>query len=73
MVSEPSDLAGVRLQHAEDDPHGGGLAGAVGPDESEHLVLSDGEREVVQRHHLAVAARQTLQLQHVIHPLRPDV
>jgi hypothetical protein len=41
--SEPSDLAGVRLQHAEDDAHGGGLVGAVGVGEPERLPLGNGE------------------------------
>jgi hypothetical protein len=54
MVSEPSDLAGVRLQHAEDDPHGGGLAGAVGADEAEHLPFGDGERQTVEGDQIAV-------------------
>jgi hypothetical protein len=67
----PADLAGVGLQHSEDDPHGGGLAGAVGAHEPEHLALGDGEGEVVQRHHVAVTARQALQLQHVVHPFSP--
>jgi hypothetical protein len=40
----PADLAGVGFEHPEDDAHGGGLAGAVGPDEAERLVLGDGER-----------------------------
>jgi hypothetical protein len=61
----PADLAGVRFQHAEDDPHGGGLAGAVGADEPEHLPLAHGERQVVEGDQVAVAAGQTLQFQHV--------
>jgi hypothetical protein len=66
----PADLAGVRFQHPEHDPHGGGLAGAVGPDEPEHLVLGHGEREVVQGDQVAVAAGQALQFQHVAVPTR---
>jgi hypothetical protein len=61
----PAHLAGVRFQHAEDDPHGGGLAGAVGADEAEHLALGDGEGQLVESDQVAVAARQSLQLQHV--------
>src|SRR6266545_5899241 len=47
------------------------LPAPLGADEPEHLALGDGEREVVQRHHVAVAARQSLQLQHVVHPFSP--
>jgi hypothetical protein len=43
-LSAPADLARVGRQHAQDDPHGGGLAGTVGPDEPEQLALGDGER-----------------------------
>jgi hypothetical protein len=42
-----------------------------GADEAEHLALGDRERQVVQRHHGAVAPRQSLQLQHVVHPFSP--
>jgi hypothetical protein len=42
--SAPSELAGVGFEHAENDAHGGGLAGAVGADEAEHLARGDGER-----------------------------
>jgi hypothetical protein len=62
----PAHLAGVRFQHPEDDPHGGGLAGAVGPDEPEHLPLGDGERQVIEGDQVAVAAGQALQFQHVV-------
>jgi hypothetical protein len=55
-LSAPADLAGVGLEHAEDDAHGGGLAGAVGPDEPEQLALGDGERQVVEGHQVAIAA-----------------
>jgi hypothetical protein len=68
-LSAPSDLTGVGFEHAEDDAHGGGLTGAVGPDEPEHLALGDGERQVVQGDQVAVAAGQALQLQHVVPPV----
>jgi hypothetical protein len=42
-LSAPADLARVGFQHAEDDAHGAGLAGTVGPDEPEHLALGDSE------------------------------
>jgi hypothetical protein len=63
-LSAPPDLPRVGFQHAEDDPHGGGLAGAVGSDEAEQLPFGDGEGEVVGRP-VAVAAGQALQFQHV--------
>jgi hypothetical protein len=69
-AAPPADLAGVGLQHAEHDPHGGGLAGAVGTDEAEHLPLAHAEREVVEGHDLAVAAGQSPQLQHSSGPSR---
>jgi hypothetical protein len=55
-LSAPADLAGVGLQHPEDDAHRGGLAGAVGPGEPEHLPLGDGERQVVEGDQVAAAA-----------------
>jgi hypothetical protein len=56
----PADLTGVGLEHAEDDPHGGGLARPVGADEAEHLAFAHGEREVVEGDQVAVAAGQSL-------------
>src|SRR4029453_13324974 len=55
-ASLPADLTGVGGEDTEDDPHGGGLAGAVGADEPEHLPLGHGERHVVERDEVAVAA-----------------
>jgi hypothetical protein len=70
----PAHLATVGLQHAQHDPRGGGLAGAVGADEPEHLPLGHGERQVVEGDQVAVAAGQALELQHVVPPvLVPDV
>jgi hypothetical protein len=46
------------------------LAPPLGSTNPEHLPLGDGERQVVQRHQVAVAAGQALQFQHVV-PLRP--
>ena len=44
----PRHAAGVRLEHAERDPHRRGLARAVRTEESEHLPGRDLEREVVE-------------------------
>ena len=60
----PPDRAGVGGQDAEDDAHRGGLPGAVGAHETEHLAWRNGEREPVQGHHVAVAARQSVELEH---------
>src|SRR5215218_8555649 len=64
----PADLAPVGLQHPQHDPHGGGLAGTVGSHEPEHLAFPHGEREVVQRDDVTVAAAQPLQLEHLGSP-----
>src|SRR5829696_10209867 len=64
----PAHLPLVRLQHPEHDPHGGGLPGAVRPDESEHLAFPDGERQVVKGDDVAVAAGQPLELEHLVCP-----
>ena len=60
----PEHLAGVGLEHAEGDPHRGRLAGAVGPDEADDVARGDGERQVVERDGLAVAARQVAKFEH---------
>jgi hypothetical protein len=56
--SAPADLAAVGFQHAEDDAHGGGLAGAIGADEPEHLPLTDREGHVVKSKDVAIAPCQ---------------
>jgi hypothetical protein len=50
-VRPPIDerLALVRSVQAQNDPHGGGLAGAVGTDEPGDLARPDGEGEPVDR------------------------
>jgi hypothetical protein len=49
-----------------------GVAGVVGPDEPERLALADREGEVVEGDQVAIAAGQTLQLQHVA-PTHPGL
>ncbi len=51
----PQHAPAVRDEHAEDDPHGGGLAGAVAADETEHLAGADLEAQAVHRQQRAVA------------------
>ena len=41
--------AGIRAQQAGEDAHGGGLAGAVLPQQAVDLSLGDGEADAVQR------------------------
>ena len=52
----PADLAGVRLEDAERDPHRRGLAGAVRTDEAHDLARRRLERHAVQRDHVAEAS-----------------
>jgi hypothetical protein len=56
-LSAPADLAGIGPQHPEHDPHGGGLARTVTAGEPEHLLLGDGERQVVEGGQVIAAAR----------------
>jgi hypothetical protein len=60
----PGDRAAVRLQHAEHDAHGGGLAGAVRTHEAEHLPRRDREGDAVQGGDLTEAARQAGEHEH---------
>jgi hypothetical protein len=48
-LAVPAHLARVEGDHAEDGPHGGGLARAVRPEEAEDLAGRDAERQPVQR------------------------
>jgi len=50
-----------------EDLHGGGLAGAVGSEDAEDLVLADVEGDAVDGHDLAVALAEILDLDR--HPL----
>ena len=59
----PPHLAGVGGEHAERDPHRGGLAGAVAADEAEDLAGADVEGHVVERDHVAVPLRHPVDLQ----------
>ena len=57
-------LAGVRGEHAEHDAHGGGLAGAVAPDEAEDLSGRDAEADVAAGHDVAEAPGYPVHLQY---------
>jgi len=59
-----ADFAGVGGKHAERDPHGRGLAGAVAADEPEQLARTHAERHVLQRHRVAVPLADVVNLEH---------
>ena len=46
--ASPGQRTAVRPEHAERDPHGRGLAGAVGPEESVDVALRDLEGQAVE-------------------------
>src|SRR5438132_6294 len=58
------DRAAVRLQQPDAQPHGGGLAGAVGAEEAEHLAAPDLEIEGIDRHDLAVGLANAREAKH---------
>ena len=41
VVTAPRDPATVGAQDAQRDPHGGGLAGAIRPEEAEDVALGN--------------------------------
>ena len=53
-----TDVSRVRLDEAEQRAHGGGLAGAVRPDQAHHLPAVDLDRDPVQDRAAAVAHHQ---------------
>src|SRR5258705_1374663 len=57
------DRAVVRLEQSRAHPQRGGLACAVGPEESQDLARPDLEVEPVDRHHRSVATRQLADLE----------
>ena len=59
VLAEHGDLARVALAEALEDLDGGRLAGAVGPEEGEHLALVDLEIEAAERFDVAVRLPQS--------------
>ena len=57
---EHHDFAGLNLAHAGDEGEQGGLADAIGPDQSRHALGRNIEGEVVERERLSVAVRYAL-------------
>jgi hypothetical protein len=49
IVAENADLTRIAVQQPAEQPDGGGLTGAVGTDEAEHLTAVHLERHVLQR------------------------
>ena len=58
----PAYFAAVEGDHADDRPHRGRLAGAIGAEEAEDLAGRHGERQPVQGDHIAVAPLQVEKL-----------
>src|SRR6476646_9435674 len=59
VAVEHNDFAGLNLAHASDKGEQGGLADAVGPNQSRHAPARNLEGEVVQRELISVAVRAT--------------
>ena len=59
MAGDPGIAAG-RLQNARQEPHGRGLARAVGPHQPEDLRLTDAERKLVHGGHAVEGAAQAI-------------
>ena len=55
VVAAHRDLPGRGRDEARDHAHGRGFAGAVGPEEAEHLAGRDREGQVVHGKDLAIA------------------
>jgi hypothetical protein len=75
-LTSPAHGAAVHRGHPDDGPHGGRLAGPVGPQEAEDLARRHGEGQPVQGLHLAVSFGQPVQLKLALprHPvLTPSV
>ncbi len=60
LAIEPEDLrpSARRAAQCEQQPDGGRLSGAVGPEEADHLARVDLEIEMVKGHDVAEALRE---------------
>ena len=61
IAPEELDDARIRAAEAEEQVDRRGLAGSVRPEEGDDLRLGDGQREVVERRHLAVPFHDVLE------------
>jgi hypothetical protein len=72
ILVEKAHLPGVLADQTQQDPQGGGLAGAVGAEEPVHLARPDREVEAVQRPGGAEGLDQTVDVddsvRHAAHP-----
>src|SRR5262245_51996067 len=66
MAVEAVDQRAAAAGHQDAHHHadGGGLAGAIGAEEAEHLAALHGEVQRVERGELTVRARELLELDH---------
>ncbi len=60
----PADVAGIEVDEAEDATHGGGLAGAVGPEEAEHAAWLRAEAAALEGDNIAEAFVEARELEH---------
>ena len=63
-VAADARIAALRRVERRQDPHRRRLAGAVRPDEAEHLAALDAERHVVHRVDAVEVADQPVELEH---------
>jgi hypothetical protein len=59
-----TDFTGRGFDHAADGAHGGGLAGAVGADQGNHLALGHVDGDAMQDADLAITGFEVLNTQH---------
>ena len=64
VVAADRDPSRGRRDEPGDHAHGGGLAGAVGPEEAQHFAALDRERDVVHRELRAERLHQVLDFDH---------
>jgi hypothetical protein len=62
------NIAGVEVRQTKDGPHRGGLAGAVGTEETNHLAGGDLEGKVIQGDNVTVRSAQALEGKQTTHP-----
>src|SRR5918992_728139 len=54
LLSAPANFSRARFEHAQNDAHGRGLAGAIGSDEAQHLAVLNDKRQTVERRDVPV-------------------
>jgi hypothetical protein len=64
LLAADGDGAGVRVVQAENQPHGGGLAGAVRAEEARHRARRHAERQIVDGEFVAVPFAEPPYLNH---------